>query len=500
MAIKPAQSAYSRLFVIDGGARFDRRPIYLSVARLTGVSRGYGDVTPIEVPHPNQAGKFIIIGNTRGAVERPTASIEGRFPMASLSTLMKIASGGCTFDVHLHFGSCTDMSDFTTFEKAIILEGAIASTYSTDDLGALASGDNALVNETVEFSAEHLYEMVPMSLTEKASNIVTNEVVDVALCDSASCGDCGDASDGCQKIFAVTLGGGGSPSTPPDVLYSRDGGISWVAYDVNSATVATNPTAIGCVDKYVVVVADNGSVGLHYALKSDFESGAAPAFSNVTAGFTAGRYGNAVSAYGSSMFIAADGGYVYKTQDPTAGVSAMTAGEVVADDLEAIHAYSDDMVVAVGRNGAVVYTLNGNTFSAATRPVGVGVNLNAVLALNESNWIVGASNGNLYYTTNGGKSWTAKSFPGSGSGSVTALAYATKSVLYMAHTSAAGAGRILRSLDGGNSWKLLPDTTTGTMPPNDRINALVSCYYNPNMLVAVGLGDNGTDGIVVVGG
>ena len=37
------------------------------------------------------------------------------------------------------------------------------------------------------------------------------------------------------------------------------------------------------------------------------------------------------------------------------------------------------------------------------------------------------------------------------------------------------------------------------MPANDRINALAACTADVNMVVGVGLGANGVDGIIVVG-
>jgi photosystem II stability/assembly factor-like uncharacterized protein len=116
----------------------------------------------------------------------------------------------------------------------------------------------------------------------------------------------------------------------------------------------------------------------------------------------------------------------------------------------------------------------------------------------ETEWWVGASNGNAYVTFDSGATWNTSGFPGSGSGTVLAIEKATKSVLYMAHQTAAIRGRILRSYNAGQEWVVLPENA-GTIPVNDRINALAVSETNPNLVVGVGLADNAVDGIIVVG-
>jgi photosystem II stability/assembly factor-like uncharacterized protein len=76
--------------------------------------------------------------------------------------------------------------------------------------------------------------------------------------------------------------------------------------------------------------------------------------------------------------------------------------------------------------------------------------------------------------------------------------FSTNSVGYLSHTSATPKGRILRTIDGGNSWKLVPEKT-GTMPGNDNINAIAYCPSDANLFVGVGLADDATDGFIVVG-
>jgi hypothetical protein len=218
-------------------------------------------------------------------------------------------------------------------------------------------------------------------------------------CDQKSCGDCEDASDGCQKIFAITAAAGGSPGTPADVVYSLDGGATWNADDIDTLGAAENPSAVACVGEYLVVVS-NDSNSLHYALLSEFDGTTDPTFTEVATGFVTGGEPNDIWSVGNKAFIVGDGGYVYTTTDPTAGVTVIDAGVAEQDDLLAVHAVNENFMVGVGNNGAIVKTENGTTVGALGGPVGIGINLQAVWIKGNSTdeWFIGASNGNYYYT------------------------------------------------------------------------------------------------------
>jgi hypothetical protein len=421
--------------------------------------------------------------------------------MDALSTLLELARKGCTFDVHLHMGECTDPSVFNTFKKGLVLESASLINYTTDELGALASGDNSGVNETADLSAGDLYEKFPLTMTEQAGSIVTNEVIDVVICDNISCGECEDQSGGCEKIYALSVAAGGSPSTPADIIYSLDGGGTWYAHDIDTLGAAEEPNALDCVGSYLVVVS-NETDSIHYALKSEFEAGMGdPAFTEIATGIVAAGSPNAIWSAGNVAFVVGDGGYVYKITDPTAGVEALSAGSATSDDLNAVHGLSETFVVAVGNNGAVVYSTDGENFTSVTvDPVGGGTHLTGVAVRGENDWIVVTDAGSMYYTLDKGESWTAKAFPGSGAaGTCRDIVFANQSVGYLAHdVTATTRGRILRTYDGGYSWQVLPEGT-GSLPLNDQVNALAACAINPNFVVGVGLGDNATDGYVVTG-
>lgn len=493
----PLQTGNSRVFLIEGGARIDHRPSYEHQLKQMETEQSFGDVENVYSPSPKTFGKFDVVGTIRGEEERPTTSLMGRYAQDLRSLLLELAKRGCANDLQLNMGQCTDPSLFNEFSKKLIMETVNIPTWSSDPMGALQPDEKVMVNETAEISGVRLYEVLPIAIAERAGNVLTNEAIDAVICDAISCGDCEELSDGCQKMFTVTLSAGGSPGTPADVVFSIDGGVTFYAHDVDSLAAGEDPSGIACVSGYVVVISQE-SCSHHYADKDDFDGVTDPAFTEVTTGYSASGCPNDIWSLGNFAFIVGENGYVYSLQDPAGGVTTVDAGVATVDDLLAVHALSEEFAVAVGDNGVVIFTENGTLWQAATtRPVGIAINLNCVWAKSETEWIVGTSNGRLYYTLNKGKTWTEKSFPGSATGVVFDITFATQSVGFMAHQTAATKGRILRTYDGGFSWIIAPEG--GTIPASDKINALAACEFDPNLVLGAGLADDAADGIILVG-
>ena len=494
-----AKTGHSRVFVTEGGARPDHEPAYEPCWRVGGIDHGLGDVERIECPDPDSYSKWIEVAQIQTTESRPTTDIQGRYPVNEESKMARLARRRCIIDIQNHLGRCTDPRNFNDCEKAVIFEDVLITNYSTSELGALTTDANAVIDETGAISASRWYEALPIKFASKGDDVVTNPVIDVVICDSASCGDCEDESDGCQKVFAVDDGATGSPGTAPDVLYSSDKGATWAADDVNSLASGEAATGIACVDEYAVVIS-NASNSLHYKAKSDILDGVALGWAEVTTGFVVTGEPNDIWSTGTYAFIVGDGGYVYGTSDPTTGVTVLDAGVATTDNLNAVHALNENFAVAVGATDAIIYTRNGTSWQVATA-TGGGNNLLAVWVVNENLWWVGDDGGSLYYTLDGGNTWTEVTLPGTGWTDVNDIAFATKSVGRIAvDKSGTPKGFVLETWDGGASWTALPrGTGTGTYPANDVMKALAVCSNDVNLCVAVGTADNGTDGVIMVG-
>jgi len=497
MAYTAARNAYSRVFLIERKARGDRAPVYHSSLAAGAVEQSFGDLEKIEVPDPDVYGAFVEIGTIRGGEERPTVGLSGRYAADLASTLIRLAKIKCDSDVQIHFGACQNPASFNEFDKALILEGAAITSWSSDELGALESGDQAVVNETAELSATKFYEVLPLKFSERGAAAIAGVITDLVSADSIGCGECEDESDGCQKIYGVTAAAPGSAGTPMDLLYSPDGGLNWYATDVDGAG-AEEAGGVMRINNYIVVPSDGNA--LYYILQSDLNalvtSATDPTFTSVSTGFVAAKTPADSWSVGSKGFIAAAGGYVYAVTDPTSGVTVLDAGNATTEDLGAIHSPDGSVIIAGGTNGAVIYATDGETFTLATAPS--ANTINTVWAMNSRVFWAGDAAGGLFYSTDAGVSWTSKGFTGSGSGSVNDIAFASGSVGYLAHDTAASVGRLLRTYDGGYSWVVLPEDNS-TLQDNDGMAALAVCKYDVNIVNAGGTLAGGTDGTVLRG-
>lgn len=492
------KTVHSRIFTIEDRAGPNHPPIYQTLGRAQALSWPQGDVTPIRIPDPDSYEDFIEVDEIRGARGLPTLGLQFRKDR-QLSDILKMVRKGCQFDVQVHVGACRQPSDFNEgWELITVLAGARATSYDTDELGALDSDQNAVVNESVSVTGLDLYEVKPVTAGEIAAAQVVQEVIAVAICDSKTCGACGLPSDGCQIVFGLTLSAGGSPGLPAEILFSDDGGATWD--DTNITTLGANedPNDFACVGNNLVVISEDDEA-LHYAAIADILEGI-ETWARVTSGIVATKGPLAIISLGRTFtWIVAEAGYIYFSDDVTSGVEVQSAGAATTEDLHDIHAWDVLNLVAVGDNNAVLHTTNGgSSWSLITGPA-PAVNLNTVWMHTKETWFVGTAGGQLFYTEDSGDTWTEKAFPGSGAGQVRDIKFYDLAIGYMAHdTSASGTarGRILRTLDGGYSWYVAPEGTAN-MADNDRIVALAACEEDPNLVFGAGLGDNAVDGFMV---
>ncbi len=492
------KSDLSRVWLIKFTAGPGNEPSYEGLARAGEPSWSLGDITPIYIADPDRYGAFLLVDTIRGDKGLPQMSVTWRYLIDRASTLNRIIRSGCDHDIQIHMGACQDPQSFNAgWSKILVLPHAAPSNWSAGQLGALQPDDRQLVNEEVAFTGWDLYEILQMTYEEQATSELVQEVVDIVICDSVTCGACGLPSNGCDRVLALTLSAGGSPGLPAEIVFSSDGGL--IYSDTNITTLAANedPNEFACVGINLVVISED-SESLHWASLADIFAGA-ETWAQVTTGFVANFGPLAIhSESARQTWIVGETGYIYFTSDPTSGVVVQDAGVATTQNLLSVHAYDMLNVVAVGESNAVVFSRNGgNTWAAIVGP-SVGVNLNTVWMRGPNEWIIGDAGGQLWYTLDAGANWTEKTFPGSGAGGIRDVHFANRTVGYMAHDTATPLGRVLRTVDGGHSWYVAPENNQ-PMPANDRFNMLAPCIEQPNIVWAGGLGDDASDGIIVKG-
>lgn len=479
-----------RIFLQPNGPGPGNPVSYFACGKMAGITKAEGDVTGLYCPDPATAERFVRVGKVRGAESLPTTSMTQR-----LGKVNELLQWKCPFNVYVKYGGpCKDLTDrHRGWEMELGLQNAEITSRSTDDLTAMNPDENKAVMVSADLTAEAFWQVGTMTFAERAAAQATNEVVGVVSCDTDECNNCGTATEGCQKFYAVATNRTGSPGLPAELIYTLDEGKTWYDEDITSLAASEGANGLACVSSNVIVIS-NDSVSLHYADKSDLTT-----WTEVATGFVAAKGPKAIwSEDASHTWIVGTGGYVYFTDDPLAGVEVQDAGVATSQNLNDVHFLNTDFGVAVGAANAVIKTDNSGANWAAVTGPSPAVALNAIWVKSELTWLIGTAGGKLFYTTDGGATWIEKLFPNSGAGQVRDIYFVDETHGFMAHDKATPAGRILRTTDGGYSWYVIPEGTSGTITANDKINAVAAC--KPDVVVGVGLADDAIDGVIVVAG
>lgn len=479
----PARNDYSRLFIFKDGIFKAGVPAeYLNCVGMDGLSQDRGDVTPVECPSPYEYGAFIEVSQIPGELSRMTTTVTGQMLQYETDLFYDLFIRNCSFDMQLHFGSCTSPEAFNQFDKVMVFEQVLASSFSTDPLVALASGDRAVVTNSMDISIGKYYTVLNPRYTVAASTLTTEDpLVAVSVCDQRSCGECNDPSNGCNKIIAVDETG--------NIYWSRDGGSNWATFQLNDgAGTPVSPTAVIdaiCYGSSYVVIESDGDVwlGSLAAIFNDEE----PAFLTVDSGAT-GTIAAIDATRGKAVMVGASGTIITLT-----GTQKMTkvGTGVTGSNLTAVHIGPDETIVVGGASGTVLYSLDAELWYVAQSAPSANT-VTAILAKSERNWLVGDSTGKLYATEDAGRSWVTVSVALGLSDAITDIELSTTHVINLTAGEA-----LYRSLDGGASWIAEPNSQL-SFPANGGLNALATCTFDPNTVLVAGESNSGA-GFLVIG-
>lgn len=498
------KQGHKRLFLQWGGPKPNNVLTYAGQdgqnARMTGVTHPVrGGVTPLRVPDPSRQGKYKIVGRSEAAPDFDTATLTLLERHGSIPRLL--GREQCPVNVYEPTGTCKDLSDFLAGWSdyvTIYSQGLITSVNMGDRTGW--DTDNQTEDQASLVLADS-YAIGSMGFGEGAATQIDREAVDVVYFSTERCGDCGPANDGAEWIYAITKSSGASPGTVSEVIYSTDGGATWTTTTATGIGATADAGAIDFVgDRLVVVVPLENA---YYYATINNNTGVPGTWTKVTTGFVATKYPRDILVLSPrEVYMVGDGGYIYKSTDITSGVTVLNAGVATAQNLKRIHG-TDEVIVAVGMAGAIVYSTNrGSTWSASTTtPSGSG--MFSVWVKDLLHWWVGTDTGELYYTINGGETWTAKGYTGSGVGAVRDIVFATDEVGWFCTSSSTPTAAMWATWNGGTDWT---NTTPriANFPTFDYINRFAAPVVSDlqvaaNHLAVVGLAGDGSDGILLVG-
>lgn len=483
-------TSQARIFIAPRGAGCGREYTYYTCMKLGGLDRQTGESTPIYCPDPARPGRFIQVATIKGAEAPWASSITGYKPLGSASTLAKLAAARCKFDLQIHFGSCNDLSNFSDYEMAIVLEDVEISDYSIDGLGALNGGEVQPVLETVNIKAANAYEVYDVELLRVATALLDNvgsQVVGVTYSPYACATEEGEI---CQNFYAFQLPRVYSGVGADDLIYilsSRDGGLTWERHQIAAVAQAgdtVRSSRIATVgDTIVLSIADllNGLMPCTL-----FSVPISSLDETVVTVFTTSEFPDRITRLrriGARIYAVTENGSILWLNAKTLVPTYLEDGTLYSNVWLDIHGLDYDNLIVGGSSGTLAHRRGGASF----RTVPVVVNGNAVISditavVMKSNdeWLIGTNAGRLYCTTNAGISWTMVF---DGDSPIAQLEFPTKNTGYMliGWTPAA----LYRTSDGGNTWNALR-APLADINDFSIMRGFAVCPEDPSAFVVVG--------------
>lgn len=499
---------HRRAWTQRGGARPNNRmryagadEQYMEFDDADSPVRGGSD--PIRVHDPRRRGAYRNVGATVDAPDFDTVSINFMNKHGGISWVAGDLS--CPNNYYETVGRCKRPDNFLSGWEDIVRIYSSAKANDRSYTGNTSFEDDEGSMTEIEFTVEGgIYDVGSLGFGEQGATQVEREVIDVVYGSTGDCGNCGNSDDGTGRIYAVTKSSGaGSPGTPAEVIYTTDGGATWNNVNITGLGGTADPTGIAVVGNFLVVL-DSAGNGYYYAEINPL-TGVPGTWTNVTTGFVASRAPNDIYVAGASeVYFAADGGYIYKSTDITAGVTAINAASATTADLQRIHGL-DETIVAAGESGAIVVSTNrGATFATATTSP-TSATIRALFVLDGYRFWIGTSGGKVYYTLTAGATWVEQTF--SGAVVIDDIVFATDEVGYIAARTATPAARLHTTYNGGADWS--SSATTGNprilnFPTFSRANRIAVPVDVPNVtaannVVLGGLSAGGTDGVLFQG-
>lgn len=459
-----------------------------------------GGVDPQWVPDPIRPRAYRLAG--RALTPPDLASASFMFLEKHGGIPRQLQKFGCKFNAYENVGVCADLTDFLNgwSDYVLVYSGAIVTD---KDFGTRSEFDaDTKIQDTISVTLADVYPVGALGFGEFAGSSIDRQIVDVVYGSKNSCGDCGIENDGTLLIYAVTqTSGAGSPGLPAEIIYSTNGGQSFAQANIDGLGATESVFAIDIVGEYLIVLGEDA----YYYARLDSDTGIPGTFTKVTTGFVAA--GSPVDLYVASsreIFFVGDGGYIYKATNITAGVSAISAGDITTTDLNRIHGNENTLVIVADSGEILVSTNRGATFSTTEgTPAGVVANYQAVCVVSSRKWFIGSAAGGLYYTLNGGKTWALASYAYSLTGQITDIVAVNDDVIYFGHASTDPTATLFSSWNGGRDWAYerprIVNWPVFDVPNRLAVPLAADVSIGANNLAVGGLAGNGTDGILLLG-
>ncbi len=469
------------------------KPEYLGCHEVGDVDQPAGDVTTKYCPDRRRQGEYKATGSYQGAAGPVTSTITTVVgPTADYMEQIR-----CLCNLFIHKSACGRRDVFSSYDRSFILRNARVAGRGVTGLASRSPEGEAESLQTFDLSAPELVRI--HKLTSGRQTIgATGDLRGIHFCNSEICeGECGPAREICEYGVAVGNSPVASVMEPGEVWITQDGGMNWAESATHPFAADEDVAAVSCFETTrdttrILVARGTADAGNPAEIAYSDDDGAT--WHTVNVGSVNGQYvldSEGLFAYDMyNIWLVTNDGYIYKSEDGGLTWTAQESGTLAPAGYNAIEFVNADDGWAVGDNNAMVKTEDGGaTWSVVAGPAGKAADECEALAVISAlrAWI-GYSDGELWYTKNGGTTWYQRGIPVAAT-IINDIAFYDDLVGYLTYNIAGPVGGMLRTINGGNDWEVVPG-----MPTNLGLDGLYVCDHN--LAFAVGPVQGGT-GVVI---
>lgn len=473
--------------------KFNEYTLFLPYG-LTDFNDPTGTLNPVREPHPSRRRSSVVDDILRSEPGLPGFTLESRFKQ-SLNYLLGMRDK--IVNVQVHLGSCGNAD---AYNDAIV--GLGWDYVQRGDLGgdraAQIEGDDSMIAMTAPFMAKVGPTFVDFRARFLSARTIS-EAQDITGIASLidECNDLSTQHDPGDITYVSTKALSGSPVNVANVWYTIDAGENWAEVN-NGSGVAQRPFA-AAVD--ISDIAIQGQRYNHTLLVSNgTAAGGSPAsvaraivqedgvvaWSTYNVGSVNGQYITRLLWFNySNVFALTNDGYVYKSKN--GGVTWEAKLTTAVEPLYGISANLKGDVWVSGDNGTLYHSTNrGDTWTDVTPHAdAVSADSRAVAVSPDGTAFVGFG-AVMYGSFNLGKSWSILPMDVTPTVIQSIKAYNDTHIWAAVDTALPSVGRVLRSTDGGNEFKLWELN----LPENSGLTSL--SVINQNYVFVAGLAHEGS--------
>ena len=461
---EPFKRMDGMVWILPDGPNTEAYPLACFV--VNDITKPRGDNTPFYCQDPSGPGRYLTKGKSKSPPGLATLSLEGYIE----TRFEEIENLICQSTVIITQTKSGRKDRITNWDRSWIVPGFDITNETISNLVGRDSDDPSMMS--FDANANDIYRLIPFRVYRQSTS-QTTAINSIFACDEDICqSEFGVRHRRGDTLYAVTDAVAGSAVGTANVLYKdsdAETSTAWTAIATDpfgtsehilagvcfaidndtsrilvflGVTDAGNPAECSYIDRTNGVFGTWTSANIG-TVNGEFVSSSKAAFAlddhNIWVGTNLGR-----------IYFSEDGGVTWTLQENAA---------IHAADWSWVQFIDDRTGFAGGDADVVAITVDGGVTWSQMTATGGGDNIVTGGAFNPNQLWVGTSGGDLYFSNDGALTWDARTFAGTGVGTIDDMSWLNDHIGMISHRSAAPVSTVYMTKDGGKNWESLTTLT-----------------------------------------